>query len=570
MSEILTESFCERCGTRYTFETHTPRAGRFGKLKVLSKGLKNYVLSDESSLDEALADARSDQDRAASGQQLDAFHKTFNFCMSCRQYTCANCWNEVESRCLSCAPHLGHEVLEAPFQTADPFGRIASIGAEAVGNGHEPDLETLLRGSSANATAWPETDVGVSEPVEEPSVEAEPEADAVTRLDSLFAIATQPDEPARDVAKPTAAEPPAVAPPQPAAASAEPTRAKPPAVAPTPAEAPPAPKAASPGKPAKPARDIALEVSLFEEDAAHDGAEAVFTVPEPLTPAAEIPQVAADVARPAMPSGESDELDDRTAAAMSQTADLLARFRTTSGVLPAAPAQPLPPAEIQPEPVVPAAAAEPAPTEPTAAPAEQPVAAEPARPRVDRIEAPTWHVDTPPAPALPNGHPPEPAIIPTPGPALRPSVQARWPATPPKDAPSSPVPTALPPAAPIPPQTPPPAVQATALPAAPEAEPQWPAAPAWPAGEPSSTSSWPIDPSAAPSWPASQPGAAGSWPAGQSRASRVTAVDAIWAASSRDVLNRPETGVQACVNCGLPLSSTARFCRRCGANQLQA
>ena len=70
--------------------------------------------------------------------------------------------------------------------------------------------------------------------------------------------------------------------------------------------------------------------------------------------------------------------------------------------------------------------------------------------------------------------------------------------------------------------------------------------------------------------PASQPGAAGSWPAGQSRASRVSAVDAIWAASSRDVLNRPETGVQACVNCGLPLSSTARFCRRCGANQVQA
>ena len=115
MPEILTESFCERCGTRYTFEAVTPKARPLKKLKILSKGLKTYVLSDETTLDEALADARSDEQRAVSSQQLDAFHKTFNFCMTCRQYTCANCWNEVEGRCLTCAPHLGHEVLPAPF-----------------------------------------------------------------------------------------------------------------------------------------------------------------------------------------------------------------------------------------------------------------------------------------------------------------------------------------------------------------------------------------------------------------------------------------------------------------------
>ena len=47
--------------------------------------------------------------------QLDAFHESFNFCIDCRQYTCGNCWNEAEGRCLSCAPHLGREVLPAPF-----------------------------------------------------------------------------------------------------------------------------------------------------------------------------------------------------------------------------------------------------------------------------------------------------------------------------------------------------------------------------------------------------------------------------------------------------------------------
>ncbi|HET7726426.1 MAG TPA: hypothetical protein VFK54_03785, partial [Candidatus Limnocylindrales bacterium] len=72
-------------------------------MRTLSKGLRNFVLSDETSFAEAMADARIDEEREASAQQLDAFHKTFNFCMSCRQYTCSNCWNEHDGRCLSCA-----------------------------------------------------------------------------------------------------------------------------------------------------------------------------------------------------------------------------------------------------------------------------------------------------------------------------------------------------------------------------------------------------------------------------------------------------------------------------------
>ena len=48
MPEILTESFCERCGTRYTFESAAPtKAKKLGRFKTLSKGLKNYVLSDD-------------------------------------------------------------------------------------------------------------------------------------------------------------------------------------------------------------------------------------------------------------------------------------------------------------------------------------------------------------------------------------------------------------------------------------------------------------------------------------------------------------------------------------------
>ena len=84
--------------TRYTFESAAPKA-RLGRFKTLSKGLKNFVLDDATSLDEALASAHSDESRESTAQQLDAFHQTFNFCMSCRQYTCPNCWNEAEGQC---------------------------------------------------------------------------------------------------------------------------------------------------------------------------------------------------------------------------------------------------------------------------------------------------------------------------------------------------------------------------------------------------------------------------------------------------------------------------------------
>ena len=158
MPEILTESFCERCGTRYTFESSAPRTTRrLGQIKVLSKGMRNWVMSDDTSLDEAMAAARNDDERALTSQQLDAFHATFNFCMTCRQYTCGNCWNSTEGRCLSCAPHLGHEILAAPFPDQAPFEPLRldaatwpdvdlTVAAAANGNGlglrgrADPDL----------------------------------------------------------------------------------------------------------------------------------------------------------------------------------------------------------------------------------------------------------------------------------------------------------------------------------------------------------------------------------------------------------------------------------------------
>jgi len=94
MTDTITESFCERCGTRYSFEQNAEhRRGRIGRVRVLTRGIKNYVANDGMPMSEAIAEAQHDEARMGVSRQLDAFHRTFNFCMSCRQYTCANCWN---------------------------------------------------------------------------------------------------------------------------------------------------------------------------------------------------------------------------------------------------------------------------------------------------------------------------------------------------------------------------------------------------------------------------------------------------------------------------------------------
>ena len=89
-----------------------------------------------------MADARSELEMSATAHQLDAFHQTFNFCLTCRQYTCGNCWNQTEGRCLTCAPVPG--LQEPSMSTA------ATIEPSLDGNGHAPaDMDG----------AWPEADL---------------------------------------------------------------------------------------------------------------------------------------------------------------------------------------------------------------------------------------------------------------------------------------------------------------------------------------------------------------------------------------------------------------------------
>ena len=529
MTEILTESFCERCGTRYTFESARPRV-RLKGVKVLSRGLKNFVMSDDSSIDEAMAAARSDTDRELTAHQLDAFHKTFNFCMSCRQYTCPNCWNEAEARCLSCAPHLGQEVMPAPFPdlvtssylVADPVDTAVTNGT----NGHETGgedaptsgvdtsdfaarLQALMAPPAPESPAQNAAETVVVAKVVDEVIEDSPVEAPVDEMNASEAepLTAEPAEAAAEVEEPVAAEPVAAEP-----AAAELDAAEPVA--------------------AEPVGEVeAADVGVVAEETAENDESGE---------AAEIAaRLAAWGAAAAAMDAAGDEPDAGKRGA-AQTGGLLHRFRAGQSVdaeleayeqdritNPAAVEsdaevlvaeaviasaalaadEPEPEIEveavqaIEPETAPPVGIVEPEPEPVAAEPAAEPEPT-PAPEPVDVIQQPTWRMIAP-----------DPTI--------------EQPATPPIS----------------------PSIPAAATAPDPNAEPQWP-----------------IRPGAAPS---------AGLPFLNRPAAATGGLEALWAESARDVVTPPTVsgrpvatgGVQPCVSCGLSLSATARFCRRCGTPQ---
>jgi hypothetical protein len=173
MAEILTESFCERCGTRYTFESPARRSNPLGALGTVSRGIRNFVVSPDQSIDEAFAVARLENEQKATAHQLEAFHQTFNFCLSCRQYTCSNCWNGVEGRCQSCAPMPEAEAL--PAYDTDLESPVVAEAMAIARAAAMPVMEVPLEFQTPSAE--PVVDAPASEVADEPeAIIAEPEA----------------------------------------------------------------------------------------------------------------------------------------------------------------------------------------------------------------------------------------------------------------------------------------------------------------------------------------------------------------------------------------------------------
>ena len=546
MTEILTESFCERCGTRYTFESAAPRRSRLGKVRTLSKGMKNFVLSDDASFSEAMAEARSEEEFTAVSHQLDAFHQTFNFCLTCRQYTCGDCWNTAEGRCLTCAPIPGMEepviaaamlvdLLPPPFETlgadtADDTWPDEDLSAarlsralgldeaeseatvEAVAQEAEFDLDAATAaaaavagtaGVAAIADANDEV-AGVAdvEPLafaESPGAaleEAAPSVIGVAPGQSLEdAVAEYEARIAAEETETVLAEAPVEVTPEaePVVAEAVVAEAVVAEAEPVVAEAVETPSSDE----AVVDEDLPLAATAAAETAAQPEAEPAADAepePEPVAPAIAAATVVAAVADE--PSAAEPDHGLAAAALAGFAAGAVAPDRDEAPV----------------EPLAAAAAAPPAPEPEPVAPEAEPVAAEPAR--VDVVPQPTWPQ---PSPSRDGGEP-VPAVPDQPG-----SAPAPWLTVAPEDSES----------------------------------PQWPVAPAFPTPPvrrdmPTTLAGRPIVPQADPS--------------------------GLWAASAREVLTGAAQApipvaaavaptAQPCVSCGLSLSANARFCRRCGTRQ---
>jgi hypothetical protein len=153
MPEALTESFCERCGTRYEFAAPA-RLNPIRKTRGLISGLKNYIMSQDA-LGDAVGDAMRSEEDSLAAQQLDAFHKSFNFCIDCRQYACTNCWNESAGRCRSCVPIAGTDDLIERFEATFHAHR----AADQAGAAEEAAMAEAELNRRLGIETWPTADL---------------------------------------------------------------------------------------------------------------------------------------------------------------------------------------------------------------------------------------------------------------------------------------------------------------------------------------------------------------------------------------------------------------------------
>lgn len=279
MAEIITESFCERCGTRYTFETVQAKGRTLGALGTLGRGLKHFVAMPDSSFDEAMAVARSETEQRVTTAQLEAFHRTFNFCLSCRQYTCSECWNAVEGRCLTCAPLPQPEIAHAEAAPARPLRNLAVEADADEAPVDRIDLARHIETPTAEVappvrTIAPAAEAMVPEPepvIEEPEPEIEPEPE-VEPEPEIEPVIEEPEPEIEPEPEPVAIEPEPEIEPEPAI---EP-EAKPAVVA--------SPSTPTPGRVALP--EFLPGRSLDDEIAAYElrVASLAAAPPEPLPP----------------------------------------------------------------------------------------------------------------------------------------------------------------------------------------------------------------------------------------------------------------------------------------------
>ncbi len=236
MPEALTESFCERCGTRYEFKAPT-RLNPLRRGRGLVTGLKNYIMSQDA-LSDSVGDAMRSEAEALAATQLEAFHAAFNFCIDCRQYTCTNCWNDGSGRCRTCAPIPGTDDLIDRFEASFAAQHPATNGAAVV----EPiaEMDETDIGRRLGIDAWPTTDLGTNGV--EPSAVTDWPAEALETPEPVAAV--EPVEPVEPEPEPVVFEVEPAPEPEPVVFEVEPAPEPAPAPEPVAFEVEPEPEPA--------------------------------------------------------------------------------------------------------------------------------------------------------------------------------------------------------------------------------------------------------------------------------------------------------------------------------------
>ena len=486
MPEALTESFCERCGTRYEFTAPT-RLNPLRKTRGLVSGLRNYIMSQDA-LGDAVGDAmRSEQDALAAAQ-LDAFHTSFNFCIDCRQYTCVNCWNDDAGRCRSCAPIVGTDDLAERIQAGLAASAIAGNGAHDHDSGH------------VGIEAWPTADLDeVRAPEPEPFLAAAPEPEQPPAFEPIPAAEPEPEP---FVAAEPPFEPFTAAEPEPLVAEAFPPYVAPeaePFVAAEPYVEPPVEPILAPEPEPEPEPVVAVDPEPEPEPEptappvlAWDADREFELIPFPTPQVEELPSIAF-AAAPELDLEETAWSVEESEPAAESTAPLTWAEAPDLAILePELPVDAVAASAIEPEP--PAVVPEPMTFEPAAL---EPVAAshEPVEPQVPAADDPLAAARRAQLDLLGLGDPGMGTV---------------------SDRPRQ----------------------------------------------------LPYRSSGASVHPAELAARLAAEQAGRSAAQVIRA--SMWDASAREVAGAPSAvGVQSCGGCGLSLSATARFCRRCGTRQAQ-
>jgi hypothetical protein len=212
-AELFSESFCERCGTRYELGTAEPMT-RTRKTRGLVSGLRQFIMSTDS-LEDSISDAMRAEEEQLAARQIDAFQEAFNFCLDCRRYTCVSCWNDDAGRCRSCMPVAGIDDV-AGFDermAAGPALQPAPVETPLLTTAEEPAWPAAE--PIAPALAWPEADEGVvpvaaeaEEAVVEPPAEVPFEAPVPEPVEEPIAAMAEVEEPiAAEAEAEAAAEP---------------------------------------------------------------------------------------------------------------------------------------------------------------------------------------------------------------------------------------------------------------------------------------------------------------------------------------------------------------------------